>query len=524
MDRSNSSGAATAATQSGRVGSSWLASSDASRGRTAATISSQIASRSAFGRSTGSSERATIGSTGRSGRPASVRIARLTAVMNVSGGGDAPAPAGTMDAATDSRSASAATIAASRSAVVGAFIAGIGGCEAGEVHRPANSGSGDVSVGSRVTRIEGGQRIVRGLREDHQTNETRLQVGRDGGAEVGVGGVGQSLVLAARERRQQCRVLGAAEHGGESVAFATASSVASIASAQLDVERGGIGRVRDARRIGVGASSGCSGREQRPCAHAHGGRLARRANRAEVGRRAEPCGRLHRRVGEIGVTGDEGVHAVGDEQIGVGVEHLVQRRQPLGEVGGQSGDERAVARGAQDLLAVAHSTLLLVSRERIFFAQDSNDVPVAGELLDLESECLVRVESEPHPFSERSGRSDLRGVDRQVPSVAAGIADGSVAQQGGCQRLGWRGRVQQTRARGAGGARGPPGSAANGAGASTQPYAPRRKGAPAAIICCRRRSAMPVSQGSTRKAAVSRAASTARNSAGDIGFHRSAKT
>ena len=68
------------------------------------------------------------------------------------------------------------------------------------------------------------------------------------------------------------------------------------------------------------------------------------------------------------------------------------------------------------------------------------------------------------------------------------------------------------------------GSAAYGAGASTQPYAPRRNGAPSAIIRCSRRSAMPVSHGSTRNAAVSSAASTARNSASGIDFHRSAMT
>ena len=123
------------------------------------------------------------------------------------------------------------------------------------------------------------------------------------------------------------------------------------------------------------------------------------------------------------------MHAIGDQQIGVGVEHLVERREAVGEIGRQSGGECAFACGAQDLLAVAHTTLLLVSGERIFLSQDSDDVPIAGELLDLESERFVRVESEPHPLRERSGRPDLRGVDRQVPPVAARIADGGIAEQ-----------------------------------------------------------------------------------------------
>ena len=97
------------------------------------------------------------------------------------------------------------------------------------------------------------------------------------------------------------------------------------------------------RGIGVGTAAAAAARRQQcPGADAHRRRLARRANGAQFGRRAKAGGRFHRRVGEIGATGDERMHTVGDQQIGVGVEHLVERREPVGQVGRQPGDERAL--------------------------------------------------------------------------------------------------------------------------------------------------------------------------------------
>ena len=134
-------------------------------GRTAATISSQVRSRSAFARSTGSSDRGTIGSTGRSGRPATCGSPASIALMNCvrrrvaarARGTTAPRPISrSVERGDHVRPAVPRSSAPSASGSAGATLV--------EVHLPASSGSGDRGLAAASFGSSAASVVVRRLR------------------------------------------------------------------------------------------------------------------------------------------------------------------------------------------------------------------------------------------------------------------------------------------------------------------------------------------------------------------------
>ena len=201
---------------------------------------------------------------------------------------------------------------------------------------------------------------------------------------------------------------------------------------------------------------------------AHREPLALRAQHPQLGRRAEPGGRLHRLLRRSGPPGDDVVHRVGHEQVAVGVDDLRAGRRGRPRSAGRVAGSVSSTCWPSQTRRPAHSGLAGKRRRSSSTAAGS---PARRSISrpSASLRCTPRRTSPPRRAARRT-RSDRAVICQRVSSSwtawsRSTAAASDCALPGACSSPAAVGGVGSTA----------------GSRSSTQPYAPSRRGTSRAI-------------------------------------------